>query len=98
MVETGRSPYLPWHRLAELGFEIVIYPVTTILAAGGGVRRVLGELADAGRADETSPDNLTLSEYHDLLSFYRYQQVESDYRSAVLASSADSVPGQGNLE
>jgi 2-methylisocitrate lyase-like PEP mutase family enzyme len=98
MVETGRSPYLRWHRLAELGFEIVIYPVTAILAAGGGVRRVLGELAGAGRADETSPDNLTLSEYHDLLSFYRYQQVESDYRSAVLASSADSVPGQGSLE
>lgn len=98
MVETGRSPYLPWQRLAELGFEIVIYPVTTILAAGGGVRRVLGELAEAGQADETSPYTLTLSEYHNLLSFYRYQQIESDYRSAVLASSADSISSQGSLE
>ena len=36
MVETGRSPYLSWRTLEQLGFKIAIYPSIGFLAAGTG--------------------------------------------------------------
>jgi 2-methylisocitrate lyase-like PEP mutase family enzyme len=86
MVETGRSPYLSWRRLGELGFEIIIYPVTTILAAAGAVQHVLGELNDAGRLEWDSPQILSLADYHELLGFYQYQEAETAYRDGTLSS------------
>ena len=82
MVETGRSPYLSWRRLQELGFKIAIYPSIGFLAATGGVRQALAELADRGRAEDTLQPMLTLKEYHDLLGFSRHLATEDGYRAA----------------
>jgi 2-methylisocitrate lyase-like PEP mutase family enzyme len=87
MVEGGRSPYLSWRRLGELGFDIVIYPLTTILAAAGGAQRALEELMEAGRADKRLREMLMLDEYHELVDFYRYQQAENEYRLATSSQS-----------
>jgi 2-methylisocitrate lyase-like PEP mutase family enzyme len=85
MVETGRSPYLGPQRLAELGFEMAIYPVTTVLAAMGAVRDALTALRSAGSYASTPRDSATLEEYHALLGFYEYQQMEIAYRSVGIA-------------
>jgi 2,3-dimethylmalate lyase len=98
MVETGRTPYLSWRDLAELGFELVIYPVTAVLAASGAVRRVVTEIAEHGRADENSRASLTLGEYHDVLSFYRFQQAESDYRLMAVAPPATPAGDRREVE
>ena len=46
--EGGRTPPLALDRIAELGFAIVIYPTSTLLAATTGVRDVLASLAADG--------------------------------------------------
>ncbi len=79
MVETGRSPYLSWRTLEQLGFKIAIYPSIGFLAATGGVRAVLAELHEAGRADGELDRMLSLSEYHNLLDFDRLLTLEQGY-------------------
>jgi 2-methylisocitrate lyase-like PEP mutase family enzyme len=46
--EGGRTPPLSLDRIAELGFAMVIYPTSTLLAATTGVRQVLASLAADG--------------------------------------------------
>jgi 2-methylisocitrate lyase-like PEP mutase family enzyme len=46
--EGGRTPPLSLERIAELGFAMVIYPTSTLLAATTGVRDVLASLAADG--------------------------------------------------
>lgn len=96
MVETGRSPYLGWQRLAELGYNIAIYPVTTVLAAMGAVRDTLAALRAARTEIEIVPGSATLSEYHALLGFYDYQQIEAGYRDGSDAGSFAIAKADGH--
>jgi 2,3-dimethylmalate lyase len=46
--EGGKTPPLPYERLAELGFALVIMPITTLLAATRAMQGALAELRVAG--------------------------------------------------
>jgi 2,3-dimethylmalate lyase len=51
-VEGGRTPPIPYDRLRELGFAIVIFPLTTLLTATTSMRRALGRIKDVGTPTE----------------------------------------------
>jgi len=89
MVETGRSPYLSWQRLQELGCKIAIYPGSAFLAASGAVRATLAEIRERGRAEQTLERMLSLKEYHAVLHFQDYLTTERRLR----ASAAALAPG-----
>ncbi|MCU1500991.1 MAG: carboxyvinyl-carboxyphosphonate phosphorylmutase [Ilumatobacteraceae bacterium] len=46
--EGGKTPPLPHERLAELGFALVLMPITTLLAATRAMQQALAELRVAG--------------------------------------------------
>jgi 2,3-dimethylmalate lyase len=46
--EGGKTPPLPLARLQELGYRIVIFPISTLLAATAAMRRILAEIARDG--------------------------------------------------
>ena len=45
-VDGGKTPQLPLERIRELGFALVIYPVTTLFAAARAVAEVLDRIGD----------------------------------------------------
>ena len=45
-VEGGKTPQLPVDRIRELGFALVIFPVTTLFAAAQAVAEVLGRIGE----------------------------------------------------
>ncbi len=69
MTEFGRTPMIPLSRFAELGCDIVIYPVTTLRIAS----RAIGDALAAIRADGTAEGVLgrmqTRAELYDLLGY-----------------------------
>jgi 2-methylisocitrate lyase-like PEP mutase family enzyme len=46
--EGGKTPPIPYERLRQLGFAIVIFPISTLLTAVVSIRRALAEIAAAG--------------------------------------------------
>jgi 2-methylisocitrate lyase-like PEP mutase family enzyme len=46
--EGGKTPPISLDRVKELGYRIVIFPISTLLAATGAMRRILQEIAQAG--------------------------------------------------
>lgn len=50
-VEHGKSPLLPVPELQRLGFKIVIFPGSIMLAVGALVRRILGEIKQYGTTE-----------------------------------------------
>jgi len=81
MVETGRSPYLSWRALDQMGLKIAIYPVTSILAAGKAVQTALNAIRQEGSAAGLADSMLSLHEYHDTLGFYSRLEDERRLRS-----------------
>lgn len=48
MTEFGKTEMIPLSRFGELGYDIVIYPVSTLRVAMGAVTRMLAELRETG--------------------------------------------------
>ena len=46
--EGGKTPPIGLGRLTELGYRIIIFPISTLLAATAAMRRILQEIATAG--------------------------------------------------
>ncbi len=63
MLEGGKTPVLPKSQLAEMGFQLILYPLTALFAAAWAI----GSLYQKLRADGT-----TLGEEHRLMSFVEF--------------------------
>lgn len=51
MTEFGKTEMIPLKRFGELGYDIVIYPVSTLRIAMGAVTRMLAELKETGTVE-----------------------------------------------
>jgi 2-methylisocitrate lyase-like PEP mutase family enzyme len=63
MLEGGKTPVLPREQLAEMGFQLILYPLTALFAAA----RAIGDFYQKLRADGT-----TLGEEHRLMTFAEF--------------------------
>jgi len=74
-VEGGRTPLLGLDRIAELGFSLVILPVTTLFAAAAAVRDTLARLRVGGESEVP----LRFDEFTDLIGLPDAQRLERRY-------------------
>jgi methylisocitrate lyase len=76
MTEFGKSPLLSVNELQSIGYNIVIYPVTTLRlamkAVEDGLKQVMGEGTQAGLLDKMQ----TRARLYELLQYERYNQFD----------------------
>ncbi len=70
MTEFGKSPYLSLDELAELGYAMVIFPVTLQRAAMKAMERVLTEIRQKGTQKDMLDQMQTRQELYDLLGYH----------------------------
>jgi 2,3-dimethylmalate lyase len=87
--EGGKTPPVRLDRLTELGYRIVIFPIATLLAATGAMRRVLGEIAAAGTPAAVLGELPTFGEFTDFIGVPEVRQIEQRY----IAREPVSGPG-----
>ena len=49
MIEGGKTPVLPRERLAEFGFQLILYPLAGLFAAAKAIRTVYEQVLREGR-------------------------------------------------
>jgi carboxyvinyl-carboxyphosphonate phosphorylmutase len=70
MVEGGKTPFLSAKDLEEIGFSLVIYPTTMVLAATFQMKKVLKELKEKGTTQNMWREMLSFDEvFNDLLGW-----------------------------
>jgi len=69
MTEFGKTPMIPLSRFAELGYDIVIYPVTTLRIAMGAVTRALDTLRADGSAEKLLDQMQSRADLYDLIDY-----------------------------
>jgi methylisocitrate lyase len=79
MTEFGRSPLLDRATLAQLGFRLVLYPVTGFRAALGAARNVLLDVLTRGGQSDHLGEMLTRRELYDLLDYEGYEARDRSY-------------------
>ena len=90
--EGGKTPPISLDRLRELGYRIVIFPISTLLAATGAMRRILQEIAHAGTPAAAIRELPTFAEFVEFIGLPQVHEAEQRY--AVKATG----PGTGGAD
>jgi len=85
--EGGKTPPVSLSRLTELGYRIVIFPLSTLLAATAAMRRILAEIAAAGTPAAALQDLPAFGEFTDFIGLPQVREAERRY------AATDSAPG-----
>ena len=89
--EGGKTPPISLERLKELGYRIVIFPISTLLAATGAMRRILQEIAQAGTPAAAMHESPTFAEFVDFIGLPQVREAEQQY--AVKAAPGPETGG-----
>lgn len=79
MTEFGRSPSLDFTELAKLGYQLVLYPVTTLRAALHAAEAALEDILAKGHQREQLGRMMTRAELYDLLDYAGYEERDRSY-------------------
>ncbi len=77
--EGGKTPPVSLARLTGLGYRIVIFPISTLLAATAGMRAVLQEIARAGTPAAALADLPTFGEFVEFIGLPEVRAAERRY-------------------
>lgn len=78
MTEFGKSELIPANDLRDLGYSIVLYPVTTLRLAMFAVERGLRQIAESGTQADLIGQMQTRSELYKLLDYESYAAFDQD--------------------
>jgi carboxyvinyl-carboxyphosphonate phosphorylmutase len=92
--EGGKTPPVTLSRLRELGYRIVIFPISTLLAATAAMRRILQEIARAGTPAAALGDLPSFGEFVDFIGLPEIRVAEQRYAASEPAGT-DAVAGPG---
>jgi methylisocitrate lyase len=79
MTEFGKSPLLGFNELADMGYRVVLYPVTLLRVSMKAVETALAILAADGSQRELLDLMQTRQELYDLLDYDTYEARDREY-------------------
>lgn len=83
MVEGGRTPYLTAQELQDLGYRLVVFPVSTLYAAMQSVLSVLGELKSTGTVELSPGKMVNFTQFNELIGLPQERRLEENDFSVI---------------
>jgi len=81
MTEFGKTPYLSVGEFEDLGYRLVLFPVTALRMATKAVEQMLAELRSHGSQRNLWERMQTRQELYDLLRYAEYEQRDRQFHS-----------------
>lgn len=78
--DSGRTPPLPLDRIAAFGYKLVIYPISTLLAATHAIRAVLTTIKQEGTPLPFTGQMLTFPAFNDFIGLPAIRDLEQEFR------------------
>jgi methylisocitrate lyase len=76
MTEFGRTPYMRASDFEEMGYNLVIFPVTAFRAMMKAVERTFKQLKEKGSQKEMLDSLMTREEFYELIDYYKYERAD----------------------
>ena len=78
MTEFGKTPYLTVKEFEDLGYRLVLFPVTALRVSTKAIEKMLGELKALGTQRESLSAMHTRQQLYELLRYADYEQQDND--------------------
>lgn len=79
MVEHGRTPFLPVSVLEEIGYDLVIFPVTSTYVIAKAVSEVMKTLKETGSTGNIVDEMIAFEEFNKLIGLPAICEIEKRY-------------------
>ena len=76
MTEFGKTPYISAAEFEEMGYNIVIFPVTAFRAMMKSAKAVFATLKAEGTQKGVLDSLMTRNEFYDLIDYYRFEEAD----------------------
>ncbi|MDY7081544.1 MAG: carboxyvinyl-carboxyphosphonate phosphorylmutase, partial [Halobacteria archaeon] len=77
MIEGGKTPYLSYQELGEIGFDIVVYPLSSLFAMTNAVSDALETLKREGSTEGVP--TASFDEFDEVLDAEEYRELDRRY-------------------
>lgn len=84
MTEFGRTPMITADRFEEMGYKMVIYPVTSLRIAAKAIESVYDEIYNTGSQKEFLSKMQTRNELYDTILYNNYEALDENISKTVL--------------
>ena len=81
-VETGKSPLIPAPKLAQMGFKLVIFPVSALLMVTGVVGKLMREIKDNGTTAGMMDQMVSLEDCFNLVGLSEMLSIDAGHLAA----------------
>lgn len=82
MTEFGKTPYLTVEKFGELGYKLVIFPVTALRVAAKAMEDALSETLSLGTQRGLLSDMQTRAELYELIRYSDYERMDSVFQGS----------------
>jgi 2,3-dimethylmalate lyase len=86
-VESGKTPPVSLEQLKEWGFRLIIFPVSTLLAATRSVQEILARIHTDGTPIEVMDRLLSFDEFTDVIGLPEIQELEERFADKEVQTS-----------
>ncbi|MDG6985413.1 MAG: methylisocitrate lyase [Nitrososphaerota archaeon] len=76
MTEFGKTPYISAGEFEEMGYNLVIFPVTAFRAMMKTVKETFKRLKEEGTQKGMVGSLMTRKEFYDLIDYYKYEEAD----------------------
>ena len=83
MTEFGKTPYLTVERFGELGYKLVIFPVTALRVAAKAMEEALAETLALGTQRGLLSEMQTRAELYELIRYSEYERMDEAFRGSL---------------
>lgn len=90
MTEFGKTPYYTATEFSNMGFQMVIYPVSSLRVAAKAYERIFDLIKATGTQKEAIRDMQTRSELYDLISYYDFEHLDKNLAQTILTEKHKS--------
>ncbi len=77
--EGGKTPPMPLERLKELGYRLIIFPISALLVAAKAVREVMAQIRKDGTPINAARDFMSFKEFNALAGLGEIQEIERKF-------------------
>jgi methylisocitrate lyase len=85
MTEFGKTPYYTANEFADMGYQMVIYPVTSLRVAAKAYERIFQLIKEQGTQKEGLDDMQTRSELYSTISYYEFEGLDQEIAKTLLS-------------
>ncbi|WP_156289592.1 methylisocitrate lyase [Oceanobacillus salinisoli] len=90
MTEFGKTPYISAQAFQDMGFRMVIYPVTSLRVAAKAYERIFEIIKQTGTQKEGLEDMQTRKELYETISYYDFEELDNHIAKTVLPSEEET--------